>query len=57
MGTFLFWGAWLAGAVFFKLTTPAQRHGWLINFWILACCSLLGTEALSLLRQGYLTVA
>lgn len=57
MGTILFWAAWLAVFTFFAVTTRAQRQGWLLSFWCLACLSLATTAALALLKQGYLTVA
>lgn len=57
MGTAIFWGAWLAGAVYFKTTTRAQRQRWVGVIGFLLTAALVAGQAASLLTQGYLTDA
>lgn len=57
MGTFIFWGAWLAGAAFFKTTTREQRNRWAGVLGLLLAASLVAVQAAGLVTQGYLTHA
>lgn len=57
MGTAIFWSAWLAGVVYFKTTTRAQRQRWAGVLVFLLTAALIAGQAASLATQGYLTHA
>lgn len=56
MGTFIFWGAWLAVFCFYALTDRKQRKRWKFLLWIWAGIFIVTGESLNFIQQGYLTL-